>query len=121
MFPIHRGRRLRVNESIRSLVRETTLSPSDFMFPMFITEGENVKVEIPSMVGIYRRSIDLTVEEVKELFALGIRAVNIYVKVDESLKDNTGKEVVAAGHSLTDAELAQINWFVEGIDATVAK
>ena len=92
MFPLQRGRRLRVNESIRSLVRETTLSPSDFMFPMFIAEGENVKVEIPSMVGIFRRSIDLTVEEVKELFALGIRAVNIYVKVDESLKDNTGKE-----------------------------
>ncbi|MEI7510237.1 MAG: porphobilinogen synthase, partial [Flavobacterium sp.] len=92
MFPLQRGRRLRVNESIRSLVRETTLSPSDFMFPMFIAEGENYKVEIPSMPGIYRRSIDLTVEEVKELFDLGIRAVNIYVKVDESLKDNTGKE-----------------------------
>jgi porphobilinogen synthase len=92
MFPLQRGRRLRVNESIRSLVRETTLSPSDFMFPMFIAEGENYKVEIPSMPGIFRRSIDLTVEEVKELFALGIRAVNIYVKVDESLKDNTGKE-----------------------------
>jgi porphobilinogen synthase len=92
MFPLQRGRRLRVNESMRSLVRETTLSPSDFMFPMFIAEGENYKVEIPSMPGIFRRSIDLTVEEVKELFALGIRAVNIYVKVDESLKDNTGKE-----------------------------
>ena len=92
MFPLHRGRRLRVNESIRSLVRETRLSPSDFMFPMFIAEGENYKSEISSMPGIFRRSIDLTVEEVKELFALGIRAVNIYVKVDESLKDNTGKE-----------------------------
>lgn len=92
MFPLHRGRRLRQNQSIRSLVSETTLSPSDFMFPMFIAEGENVKIEIPSMPGIFRRSIDLTVEEVKELFALGIRAVNIYVKVDESLKDNTGKE-----------------------------
>ena len=92
MFPLQRGRRLRVNESIRSLVQETTLSPKDFMFPMFITEGENIKIEIPSMVGIYRRSIDLTVEEVQEIFALGIRAVNIYVKVDESLKDNTGKE-----------------------------
>ncbi|NBL65429.1 porphobilinogen synthase [Flavobacterium sp. NST-5] len=92
MFPLQRGRRLRTNESIRSLVRETTLSPSDFMFPMFIAEGENYKVEIPSMPGIFRRSIDLTVAEVKELFALGIRAVNIYVKVDESLKDNTGKE-----------------------------
>lgn len=62
------------------------------MFPMFIAEGENVKVEIPSMPGIFRRSIDLTVKEVKELFALGIRAVNIYVKVSENLKDNTGKE-----------------------------
>jgi porphobilinogen synthase len=92
MFPLQRGRRLRVNESIRSLVRETTLSPSDFMFPMFIAEGENVQVEIPSMPGIFRRSIDLTVKEVKELFALGIRAVNIYVKVSEDLKDNSGKE-----------------------------
>ena len=92
MFPLQRGRRLRVNESIRSLVRETTLSPADFMFPMFIAEGEKVQVEIPSMPGIFRRSIDLTVNEVKELYDLGIRAVNIYVKVDESLKDNTGKE-----------------------------
>lgn len=92
MFPLQRGRRLRVNESIRSLVRETSLSPADFMFPMFIMEGENTKVEIPSMPGIFRRTLDLTVEEVKELFALGIRAVNIYVKVDDSLKDNTGKE-----------------------------
>jgi porphobilinogen synthase len=92
MFPLHRGRRLRVNESIRSLVRETTLSPADFMFPMFIAEGENSQVEIPSMPGIFRRSIDLTVKEVQELFDLGIRAVNIYVKVSEDLKDNTGKE-----------------------------
>ena len=92
MFPLQRGRRLRVNESIRSLVRETTLSPADFMFPMFIAEGENVQVEIPSMPGIFRRSIDLTVKEVQELFDLGIRAVNIYVKVSEDLKDNTGKE-----------------------------
>jgi porphobilinogen synthase len=62
------------------------------MFPMFIAEGENVQIEIPSMPGIFRRSIDLTVKEVKEIYELGIRAVNIYVKVDESLKDNTGKE-----------------------------
>jgi porphobilinogen synthase len=92
MFPLHRNRRLRVNESIRSLVRETTLSPTDFMFPMFIAEGENVAVAIPSMPGIFRRSIDLTVKEVKEIYALGIRAVNIYVKVSEHLKDNSGVE-----------------------------
>lgn len=92
MFPIHRNRRLRTNDSIRSLMRETILTPNDFMFPMFIAEGQNVKVEIPSMPGIYRRSIDLTVKEVKELWDLGIKAVNIYVKVDDKLKDNTGKE-----------------------------
>jgi porphobilinogen synthase len=92
MFPLHRGRRLRTNESIRSLVRETSLSPTDFIFPMFIAEGENVKVAIPSMPGIYRRSLDLVVEEVKECYELGIRAVNIYVKISEHLKDNTGVE-----------------------------
>ncbi len=92
MFPLHRGRRLRQNESIRSLVRETSLSPADFMFPMFVCEGENQQIEIPSMPGIFRRSIDLTVKEVQELYDLGIRAVNIYVKVSDDLKDNTGKE-----------------------------
>jgi porphobilinogen synthase len=92
MFPIHRNRRLRTNESIRSLVRETIVTPNDFMFPMFIAEGKDYKAEIPSMPGIYRRSLDLTVKEVKELWNLGIKAVNIYVKVDDKLKDNTGKE-----------------------------
>jgi porphobilinogen synthase len=59
---------------------------------MFIAEGENVQVEIASMPGIFRRSIDLTIKEIQELFDLGIRVVNIYVKVSENLKDNTGKE-----------------------------
>lgn len=92
MFPIQRGRRLRTNESIRSLIRETTLSPSDFMFPMFIVPGRNICEPIASMPGMFRRSIDLTVKEVKELFNLGIKAVNIYVKVEDSLKDNTCHE-----------------------------
>ena len=103
MFPLQRGRRLRTSESIRSLVRETTLSPSDFMFPMFIAEGENVQVEIASMPGIFRRSIDLTVKEVIELYDLGIRAVNIYVKVSEDLKDNTGKEAWNENGLMQDA------------------
>lgn len=92
MFPLQRGRRLRINESVRSLVRETTLEPTDFMFPMFVCEGENQKIEIPSMPGIYRRSVDELIKEIRETYELGIRAVNIYVKVNESLKDNTGKE-----------------------------
>jgi len=59
---------------------------------MFVAEGKDIKIEIPSMPGIYRRSLDQTVKEVKELWDLGIKAVNIYVKVSDSLKDNTGKE-----------------------------
>jgi porphobilinogen synthase len=86
-----RNRRLRVNESIRSLVRENVLTTDDFVMPIFVMEGEN-KQAIPSMPGIFRRSIDLTVKECKELFSLGVKAVNLYMKVSDHLKDNTGKE-----------------------------
>lgn len=92
MFPFKRNRRLRTNESIRSLVRETSLSPTDFMLPIFVAEGKDVKIEIPSMPGIYRQSLDNTIKEVREIWDLGIKAVNIYVKVDDTLKDNTGRE-----------------------------
>lgn len=92
MFPLQRGRRLRINESVRSLVRETSLSATDFMFPVFVCEGENQKIEIPSMPGIFRRSVDELVKEMREIYDLGIRAVNVYVKIDDRLKDNTGKE-----------------------------
>lgn len=87
-----RNRRLRVNESIRSLVRETSLTTNDLVMPIFVMEGENKQEPIPSMPGIFRRSIDLTVKECKELFALGVKGVNLYIKVSENLKDNTGKE-----------------------------
>lgn len=92
MMIYSRNRRLRTNASIRSLVQETVLTTNDFVMPMFIMEGENQQEPIPSMPGIYRRTLDLAVKECKELFALGIKAVNIYMKVSEHLKDNTGKE-----------------------------
>lgn len=92
MYLQHRNRTLRRNQSIRDLVTETVLTPNDFMLPIFITEGKNVVEEIPSMPGNFRRSLDETVKEVKELWKLGIKAVNTYVKVDDKLKDNTGKE-----------------------------
>lgn len=92
MFPLHRGRRLRINESVRSIVRETELTPSDFMFPMFIVEGENIEIPIASMPGIFRRSLDLTLKEIGEIYALGIRAVNIYVKENDALKDETANQ-----------------------------
>lgn len=87
-----RNRRLRTNEAVRSLVRESSLSVSDLVMPIFVMEGENKEEPIASMPGIFRRSIDLTVKECKELYSLGVKAVNLYMKVSEHLKDNTGKE-----------------------------
>lgn len=87
-----RNRRLRTNASIRALVQETILTTNDFVMPIFVMEGENLQEPIPSMPGIFRRSIDLTVKECKELFSLGIKGVNLYMKVSENLKDNKGTE-----------------------------
>ena len=92
MYLQRRNRILRTNASIRSLVAETTLSPSDFIAPLFVDEGENVKTEISSMPGYYRNSVDITVKEVKALYALGIKCVLLFVKAKDETKDNTGKE-----------------------------
>lgn len=92
MFLYNRHRRLRKNESIRSMIRENHLSPNDFILPIFMAEGEGVKEEIAAIPGIYRQSLDNTVKEVKEIWDLGIKSVNIYCKVSDNLKDNTGKE-----------------------------
>lgn len=89
---ISRNRRLRTNESIRSLVRETSLTTNDLVLPMFVMEGGNKKEAISSMPGVFRQSLDLTVQTVKENYDLGIKAVNLYMKVSDHLKDNTGKE-----------------------------
>ena len=87
-----RNRILRQSPAIRSMVAETILQPADFIAPLFIDEGENMATEIASMPGYYRRSLDLTVKEVKELWSLGIKCVLLFIKCDDSLKDNTGKE-----------------------------
>ena len=94
MYPLRRNRRLRTNEVIRSLVRETIVSPNDFIVPMFVVEGKNVKDEIASMPNYYRYSLDLLEKEVKELWKLGLRSVLLFVKVDDKLKDNAGTEAI---------------------------
>jgi porphobilinogen synthase len=94
MFPYHRNRRLRTNESIRSLVRETVLTPTDFLVPLFVVEGKGVKEEIASMPNYYRFSLDLLEKEVKELWAMGLRSVLVFVKVPDNLKDNKGTEAL---------------------------
>lgn len=87
-----RNRILRVNNSIRSLVAETVLTPTDFIAPLFIDEGENYKQEIASMPNYYRMSIDNTIKEVKELYSLSVKCVLLFVKAKDETKDNTGKE-----------------------------
>ena len=92
MYLQRRNRILRKNAAVRSLVAETTLTPNDFIVPLFIDEGENVKTEIASMPGYYRNSLDITVKEVKELWSMGLKSILIFVKSKDELKDNTGKE-----------------------------
>ena len=88
----HRPRRLRRNPSVRSLVREANLSVDDFIYPMFVMEGENNRVEIPSMPEAYRFTLDLLVKEVEEIYALGIKAIALFPAVPEEKKDLTGSE-----------------------------
>jgi porphobilinogen synthase len=93
-FPYQRNRRLRANEAVRQLVQEHHLHASDFIVPLFFMEGENKKEEIASMPGYYRYTIDLLIEEVKECYALGLRSVLLFAKVEDHLKDNEGTEAV---------------------------
>ncbi|MCB0466416.1 MAG: porphobilinogen synthase [Aequorivita sp.] len=94
MYPLRRNRRLRTNESIRSLVRETIINPNDFIVPLFVVDGKGVKEEIASMPNYYRLSLDMLQKEAKELWKLGLKSVLLFVKVDDKLKDNSGKEAL---------------------------
>ena len=94
MYPLNRNRRLRSKESLRNLIRESSLHPHDFIAPLFVTEGSNIKEEIPSMPNYYRLSLDNLKKETKTLWSIGVQAVLIFVKVDVHLKDNFGTEAV---------------------------
>lgn len=92
MYLQRRNRILRQTPAIRAMVAENSLTPNDFIAPLFIEDGTNLKTEISSMKGYYRYSLDNTIKEVKSLWALGIKSILIFVKSPEALKDNTGKE-----------------------------
>lgn len=91
---MHRPRILRASSAVRELVQETRLHTSDFMVPLFIVEGKGVKEEISSMPGYFRYSLDLLRDEIKEITDLGLKSVLLFVKVDDSLKDNKGTEAL---------------------------
>ena len=94
MYPLIRNRRLRQSEAIRRLVRETVITPDDFLVPLFVVEGKGIKEEIPSMPNYYRMSLDILQNEVKELWNMGLCAVLLFVKVLDNLKDNEGTEAL---------------------------
>ncbi|MCY7291237.1 MAG: porphobilinogen synthase [Ferruginibacter sp.] len=91
-----RPRILRQSHAIRSLVAETIITANDFIAPLFIVEGNNIKEEISSMPGYYRYSLDNTIEEVKHLWSLGLKAVLLFIKCEDHLKDNKGTEALNA-------------------------
>ena len=85
-FPSLRFRRTRKNENIRNLVSETSVSANDFIWPIFICDGDNIEQDVPSMQGVKRRSIDRLVNAASEAFDLGIPAICLFPYTDQSLK-----------------------------------
>ena len=85
-----RFRRLRINETLRDLVRETTLSPNDFIYPLFVREGEGIKNEVSSMPGVYQMSIDEIVKECEYIRTLGLNSIILFAIPD--VKDSIGSE-----------------------------
>ncbi|MHB8377219.1 MAG: porphobilinogen synthase [Dehalococcoidia bacterium] len=96
-----RHRRLRRSEALRSLVAETRLSASDFVYPLFVTHGQGIRDEIPSMPGQYRISLDQVGREAEDLRTLGVTAVLLFGL--PAIKDDEGSEAYADGGIVQDA------------------
>ena len=90
MFPISRPRRLRQLPQLRRMVRETTLSASDLIYPLFAVPGETVAQEVKSMPGVYQLSVDKIVDEAKEVYDLGIPAIILFGIPDTKDTEATG-------------------------------
>ena len=93
-FPTHRGRRLRRNEALRGLVRETRLSAAGLIYPMFVCPGQKVRLEVSSMPGVFQQSADQIVEECREVESLGIPGVILFGLPEK--KDARGMSSIAA-------------------------
>ena len=87
---LHRPRRNRKNEVIRSQVRETNISVDNLIYPLFVVDGQNVKSEVKSLPGQFRLSLDHLLKEVGECMDLGVKCFDLFPAVDETLKDAMG-------------------------------
>lgn len=94
MYPNQRNRRLRQSTALRQLVSENQFTVNDLMLPLFVSEGTRQKTPIRSMPGCFRLSLDFLLEEVQAVWDLGIKAVLLFVKVNDTLKDNLGTEAL---------------------------
>lgn len=91
---LNRHRRLRVNQVVRDMVAETTLTPKQLIVPLFIVDDNEKELVIPSMPGYSRIQLGSLEKHIESLAKLGLRSVLLFVKVDNALKDNTGKEAI---------------------------
>ena len=91
-FPQTRMRRLRANAFLRALVRESSLSPADFIYPVFVIEGNNAREKVASMPGVERMSVDLLAAQAKELHSLGIPAMALFPVVGDERKSLLAEE-----------------------------
>ena len=87
-----RFRRTRLNKNLRALVRETSVSVDDFIYPLFIRSGENIKTEVSSMPGVYQMSIDVAIKECEELKKLGLYSIILFGIPD--VKDSVGSDAL---------------------------
>ena len=101
----NRHRRLRNSDNMRSLVRETYLHKEDFIYPIFVVEGENIRNEVPSMPGVYHLSLDLLNAEMAEVSELGIKSVIIFGVPKE--KDEVGTQAYHE-HGIVQQAITQI-------------
>ncbi|MHB0776725.1 porphobilinogen synthase [Halomonas sp. WWR20] len=95
-YPTTRLRRMRKDDFSRRLMREATLTPADLILPVFVLDGENRREPVPSMPGVERLSIDLLIEEAREVAALGVPALALFPVVDASLKSEFAEEAYNA-------------------------
>ena len=77
-FPQYRPRRMRNGELARNMIRETEVSASDFIYPLFVKAGEGMRDEVPSMPGVFQVTLDMLMQEITELLGLGIRYVLLF-------------------------------------------
>lgn len=100
-----RFRRLRINETLRNLVQETTITPNDFIYPLFVREGSGIKTEVSSMPGVYQMSIDEILKECEYLVSINLKSIILFAIPD--VKDSVGSECLC-GESIISRTIRAI-------------